>query len=95
MQLLESGATGISPALYEPELTFASADKVLEGAESQYVAGQQDEAAGDLRCIDHYLAAATQTWPRYVAAGPDERAVGLYRSSVQSFIETASAFRAF
>ena len=66
-------------------------------AEAQYVAGQQAEEAGNPACIDYYFAAATLSWPYHVAgaATPDDRGSELYRSAVQSFIESAARFGRF
>ncbi len=84
-------------ARFEPAVTFASADESVGTAESHYEAGLQAEAAGDAACIDHYFAVATEAWPRYVitAASADDRATELYRSSVQSLIESAIRFGRF
>jgi Alpha/beta hydrolase family len=84
-------------ARFDPTLTFATADESVASAESQYEAGLQAEAAGDATCIDRYYAAATATWPQCLVtpAPNDDPATDLYRSSVQSFIQSAIRFGRF
>jgi pimeloyl-ACP methyl ester carboxylesterase len=85
------------PAPYSPSVLFASPDPCLVAAELQYEAGRQADAACNPVSIDHYFAAATQSWPYHVAgaAVEDNRATELYRSSVRSFIESAVRFGRF
>jgi pimeloyl-ACP methyl ester carboxylesterase len=85
------------PASYAPNVILGSTDPCLVGAEAQYVAGQQAEAACNPICIDYYLAAATQAWPFHMTAATEEvnQANELYRSSVRAFIESAVKFGRF
>ena len=66
----------------------------LAAAEAQYAAGAAAEVIGNPACIDHYYAAAVQSWPYHVstAATPGDRATELYRSSVECFISSATRF---
>ena len=81
----------------EPGPTLAGVDESLGTAESCYQTGLQAESAGDPVCIDHYFAAATAAWPQYVttATAADDHATVLYRSAVQSFVESAVRFGRF
>jgi pimeloyl-ACP methyl ester carboxylesterase len=68
----------------------------VDSAESHFQAGRRAEAAGNPACIDHYFYAAMLEWPRHcVSAATDDRFSGLYRSSVQSFLEAAIRFGRF
>jgi pimeloyl-ACP methyl ester carboxylesterase len=86
-----------SPAPYSTNVWFDSTDPCLVAAETQYVAGQQAEAACIPACIDYYFTAAIQAWPYHVAgaAAEDNRATELYRSSVRAFIESSVRFGRF
>jgi triacylglycerol esterase/lipase EstA (alpha/beta hydrolase family) len=85
------------PAAYAPNVLFGTTDPRLAGAEAQYAAGQQAEAAGNPACIEYYLAAAAEAWPYHVesAASDESAASKLYRSSVRSFIDSAVRFGRF
>lgn len=85
------------PNPYSPSRLFAAPDPCLVAAELQYEAGRQAEQACNPASIDHYFAAATQSWPYHVARAADEdnRAAELYRASVRSFIESAVRFGRF
>ncbi len=95
--LVGSRSQWSAPELYSPGLEVGAPGDFLMCAEAQYAAGRQAEAAGDAACIDRYFAAASLSWPYYVAgaAAADNRAVELYRSAVDSLIESAVRFGRF
>lgn len=66
----------------------------LAAAEAEYAAGAAAEVVGNPAAVDHYYAAAVQSWPYHLAAAatPDDRATELYRSSVECFISSATRF---
>ncbi len=80
------------PAPYRASLFAGDADPCLAAAEAQYAAGQEAEAACNAVCVDHYFAAATQTWPHHAAsvAQEDSRGSQLYRSAVRGMIDSAA-----
>ena len=69
----------------------------LAAAEASYAAGAAAEVVANPACIDHYYAAAVQSWPYHIAtvSDPDARATELYRSSVECFIASANRFCRF
>lgn len=85
-----------SPAPYATSI-FTSPDPCLVAAEAQYEAGRQAEAACNPVCIDHYFAAATESWPFHVAGATleENRATELYQASVRSLIDSAARFGRF
>jgi pimeloyl-ACP methyl ester carboxylesterase len=77
-------------------LTIAATGGSVGNADSHFQAGRRAEAAGSPACIDHYFCAATLAWPDHsLTAATDNRFSGLYRSSVQLFVEAATRFGRF
>jgi pimeloyl-ACP methyl ester carboxylesterase len=77
-------------------LTIAATGGIVGSAESQFQAARQAEAAGNPACIDHYFCAAMLAWPDHCAsAATENQPSGLYRSSVQLFLEAAIRFGRF
>ena len=65
--LLRPQSHWYAPAAYTVDrpILGESDGNPCDAATAQYIAGQQAELAGDVRCIDYYLAAAMLAWPRY------------------------------
>src|SRR5262249_51952191 len=94
--MLGSQSQWYTPAPYEVGFRGLDSAEGLTRAEAQYAAGREAEAACNPACIDRHYAAAVAAWPCYVpAAATEEPAAGLYRSAVQSFIESAAKFGRF
>lgn len=95
--VLGSRSSWYPPADIDTAPAWAAVGSSVDLVETQYEAGQQAEAAGDARCIDFYLAAATQAWPYYAGRGSatDGRIAELYESSVRRFLESAVRLQRF
>jgi pimeloyl-ACP methyl ester carboxylesterase len=85
------------PPIYTANALFGSTDARLASAEAQFAAGQEAELACNPVAIDHYFAAAVESWPYYVACPTAEQnpATQLYQSAVRAFIDSAVRFGHF
>lgn len=97
--LLRPQSHWYEPAPYTVDLPILgeSDGNNCDAATAQYTSGQQADLAGDVRCIDHYLAAAMLAWPRYAgnAMATDGHDSALYESSVRAFVEAGNRFGRF
>src|SRR5262245_60105656 len=87
-------STWYPPSVVPVNNALVDSPDYLDAAEASYAAGAAAEVVGNPISIDHYYAAAVQSWPYYVSSrgAPDFRATELYRSSLQCFIASATRF---